>query len=156
MTRRDMGHAEATNVVAYLNRAGMLQAMEGQAAVWKDALWGVRYADAMEACRELVRRPGVVQVKPGDLLLEVRKVRAARRGNRVPPAPPLELPADAQLAFGRAYMRALGDGASEAEADAAACHVVGAVREAITPDPGRLKELLASVTFKAPEGDGNG
>lgn len=149
-----MTEEHAALVVAYLNRAGLLQAMTGQAAVWRDALWGVRYEDAVEACRELARRPGVVQLKPGDLLFEVRKLRAGRIGNRRPPAPPVELDAADDAKFGRVYLRALGDGGTEAEADAVACRVLGVERGALPPaDPGRLRELLAGATMPVPEGD---
>lgn len=154
MTADRMLETEALDVVAYLNRAGLLQAMTGQAAVWRDALWGVRYPDAIEACRALARRPGVVQLKPGDLLFEVRKLRAGRIGNRVPPAPPVELSAEAGARFGRVYLRALGDGATDAEADAVACRMAGAVREVVpVADPGRLRELLAAATLDVPKGD---
>jgi hypothetical protein len=144
---------QAVGIVGYLNRAGLLQAVEGAGAVWRDALWGVRFEDAQEGCRALVRRAGGPRfVVPGDLLFEVRKIRAGRIGNRVPPAPPGDLPAEAQAEFGRVYLRALGDGASETEADAAACRWAGVVREAIKPgDPARLRELLAG-SLKTPEG----
>jgi hypothetical protein len=149
-----MTEEHAALVVAYLNRAGLLQAMTGQAAVWRDALWGVRYSDAIEACRALARRPGVVQVKPGDLLFEVHLLRKGRIGNRRPPAPPVELSAEADAEFGRVYVRALGDGATEAEADAVACAVAGVERGQLpAPAPGRLRELLAGATMPIPEGD---
>ena len=139
---------QATGVVAYLNRAGLLQAVEGAGAVWRDALWGVRFEDAQEGCRALVRRAGGPRfVVPGDLLAEVRKLRAGRIGNRVPPAPPVELPAEAQAEFGRVYLRALGDGASETEADAAACRALGVVRGQLPPaDLPRLRALMAGKT----------
>jgi hypothetical protein len=141
---RDMTQEQATFLVTYLNRAGLVIAMEGQGAVWHDALWGVRYEDGMEAVRNIVRRPRTGLISPGDVLAEVRKVRAARIGNRVPPAPPGDIPAEAQMDFHRAYMQALGDGADEDQADQAACRTVGASREALPPaDPGRLKALLA-------------
>jgi hypothetical protein len=146
MTREPvMTHEQAALVVTYLNRAGMIQAMEGQAAVWRDALYGVCYEDAIEACRELVRRAGVVQVKPGDLLAEVRLIRRARIGNRVAPAPPVELPPARDAQFCRAFLRALGDGADEDQADAQACRAVGVVRgELPEADPGRLAALMAA------------
>jgi hypothetical protein len=144
---------QAVGIVGYLNRAGLLQAVEGAGAVWRDALWGVRFEDAQEGCRALVRRAGGPRfVVPGDLLFEVRKIRAGRIGNRVPPAPPGNLPEGAWAVFGREYVRALGDGLSEADADAAACRAVGVVREAVEPaDPARLRELLGGA-LKTPEG----
>jgi hypothetical protein len=145
--KKDMTREQVSYLVAYLNRAGLVIAVEGQAAVWHDALWGIRYEDALEACRQLARRPGGSRfMVPGDLLVEVRKVRNARIGNRVPPAPPDELPAEAQAEFGRAYLRALGDGLTETQADQAACAVAGVVRDRVGPaDPGRLRALLAGV-----------
>lgn len=145
MHRKDMTHEQAAYLVAYLNRAGLLIAMEGQAAVWHDVLWGIRYEDAMDAARNLARRPGGAHLLvPGDLVAEVRKVRGARIGNRRPPAPPVQLPPDQDLTFQRVYLMALGDGQSENVADAAACEAVGQVRQELPPaDPGRLKALLA-------------
>jgi hypothetical protein len=141
-----MSNQEALALTTYLVRAGMLQPVSGQAAVWRDALAGVRYEDAQEAVRALARRPGVVLVKPGDLLFEVHKLRASRIGGRRPPAPPVELSPEADAEFGRVYVRALGDGASEAEADAAACAAAGVVRGVLpAPEPGRLRELLAGM-----------
>jgi hypothetical protein len=152
-----MTEEHAALVVAYLNRAGLLPAMTGQAAVWRDALWGVRYADAVEACRALARQPDrVAYVKPGDVLREVRKLRADRIGNRRPPAPPVPLDPVEDLAFGRVYMLALGDGATEADADAAACAAAGVERGALPPaNPGRLRELLAGASLDADGGDGD-
>lgn len=143
-----MTNEQAVGLVAYLNRAGLLIAMEGQAAVWKDALWDVAHADAQEACRLLVRE-GVPErfARPVDLLRTVRKIRRARIGDRVPPAPPVELPAAAGLAFHRAYLRALGDGAAEEMADAVACRSVGVVREVLagpSRDPRELIEATAA------------
>jgi hypothetical protein len=139
-----MTHEQASNIVAYLNRAGLLIAMDGQAAVWHDALWGIRYQDAMEATRNLARRPGGAHfLVPGDLLAEVRKIRAGRIGNRRPPAPPEQLEPEQDLRFQRAYLLALGDGESENTADRAACEAVGVLRGEIPyADPGRLRELL--------------
>lgn len=153
MTGRELSNTEAAGVVAYLNRAGLLPALVGQAAVWRDALWGVRFPDAQEACRVLARQPDrVAYVKPGDVLREVRKLRADRIGGRRPPAPPEPLDPAADLAFQRAYLVALGDGATEADADAAACAAVGVVRGQLpAANPGRLRELLAG-TFETEGG----
>lgn len=143
-----MSHEEAVNVVAYLNRGGLLIASEGQPAVWRDALWGVRYADAQEACRVLVREGGTRDrfATPADLLRAVRRIRGARIKDRVPPAPPVPLPAAAELEFGRAYLRALGDGATEEEADAAACRVAQVVRVQVEAGPvPDLRELVEAL-----------
>lgn len=145
-----MNQQEAVNVVTYLNRAGLLWAMEGQAAVWADALWDVSFVDAQAACRDLVRegtasgRPAT----PADLRRHVRKVRSARIAGRVPPAPPEPLEWSKERAYAKTYLRALGDGATEEEADAAACALFGLVRTAIEAKPGRLRELLAELPGK--------
>lgn len=149
-----MSQTEALGLVAYLNRAGLLPAMEGQAAVWQDALWDVRAPDAMEAARRLVRQPGrVAYVKPGDVLAEVRKVRADRIGGRRPPAPPAPVEPLADLEFQRVYLVALGDGATEADADAAACRALGLVRGQLPPaDLPRLRALMAGKTEGGADG----
>jgi hypothetical protein len=156
MTRR-MTQEQALSLVAYLNRAGMLQAMEGQAAVWRDALEGVRYLDAQEAARSLVRRPGLHWLSPGDLLAEVRAIRKARIADRVVPAPPVELDVDTEFRFRRAYLAALGDGASEPQADAEACKAVGVTRtQAPAANAGRLRKVLeaAAQSIRAPREGG--
>lgn len=139
---------EAATVVAYLNRAGLVQALEGQAGVWWDVLnaAGVRAVDVQAACRLLVaeRMGGAVAVLgedapthdrrifigPGDVIARVRKLRRERVGNRTPPAPPDDVADDvaATIRWQRAYLAALGDGADEGQADGAACRLLGVVR----------------------------
>lgn len=142
-----MTQEQAVGLVAYLNRAGLVIAMEGQAAVWKDALYGVSYADAQEACRELVRKPdGPRILSPRDVYAEVKRLRRRRIADRVPPAPPVELSALDEIAFQRAFYRALGDGATEEQADGFACKSVGVERKAVTGpvrDPRRAIEQTA-------------
>ncbi|AYN57622.1 hypothetical protein PBI_COTE_49 [Arthrobacter phage Cote] len=150
-----MTQEQAVTLVAYLNRAGLVIAMEGQAAVWRDALYGVRFEDAQEAARELVR--GGIRERfatPADLYRAVKKLRAGRIGGRVPPAPPVPLDPAGEMVFGRAYLWALGSGASEDEADAVACKRVGVVRE-VLEGPGRDPRELIEATAAAlqrPEG----
>ncbi|AYN58453.1 hypothetical protein PBI_LUNAR_48 [Arthrobacter phage Lunar] len=151
-----MTQEQAVTLVAYLNRAGLVIAMEGQAAVWRDALYGVRFEDAQEAARELVRAGAVRErfATPADLYRAVKKLRAGRIGGRVPPAPPVPLDPAGEMVFGRAYLWALGSGASEVEADAVACKRVGVVREALE-GPGRDPRELIEATAAAlqrPEG----
>ncbi|AYN58275.1 hypothetical protein PBI_KEPLER_48 [Arthrobacter phage Kepler] len=151
-----MTQEQAVTLVAYLNRAGLVIAMEGQAAVWRDALYGVRFEDAQEAARELVRAGAVRErfATPADLYRAVRKLRSGRIGGRVPPAPPVPLDAAGEMLFGRTYLWALGSGASEAEADAVACKRVGVVREQLE-GPGRDPRELIEATAAAlqrPEG----
>jgi hypothetical protein len=150
-----MTQEQAVTLVAYLNRAGLVLAMEGQAAVWRDALYGVRFEDAQEAAREMVRS-GIRErfATPADLYRAVKKLRAGRIGGRVPPAPPVPLDPAGEMLFGRTYLWALGGGATEAEADAVACKRVGVVREALE-GPGRdPRELIAATeaALRRPEG----
>ncbi|AYN56863.1 hypothetical protein PBI_ANDREW_49 [Arthrobacter phage Andrew] len=141
-----MTQEQAVTLVAYLNRAGLVIAMEGQAAVWRDALYGVRFEDAQEAAREMVRAGSVRDrfATPADLYRAVKKLRAARIGGRVAPAPPVPLDPAGELLFGRTFLWALGSGATEEQADAAACKRVGVVRE-LAAGPGRdPRELIES------------
>ena len=138
-----MTQEEATRLLAYLNRAGLVQAVAGAGAVWHDALSDVRFEDAQAVARDMVRRPGLSFVTPGDFYGEVRRLRRSRIADRVPPAPPVELDAAGDLRFRRVYVRALGDGATEAEADAAACGVVGVQRQAVEARPGEVRAAIA-------------
>ncbi|WNM72835.1 hypothetical protein SEA_REDFOX_48 [Arthrobacter phage RedFox] len=145
-----MSQEQAVTLVAYLNRAGLVIAMEGQAAVWRDALYGVSFADAQEAARQLVREGAVRErfATPADLFRAVKKLRGARIGGRVPPAPPVPLDPAGELLFGRTYMWALGGGATEEQADAVACKRVGVVRE-VAAGPGRDPRELIEATAEA-------
>jgi len=160
MSGRGMTQEEAVNVVAYLNRAGVLLAMEGQAAVWRDALYNVRYQDAVDGCREMVREGAIKErfAVPADVLRAVRKIRNKRLADAVPPAPPVPLDVAGELRFRRAWLRALGDGATEAQADGYACGVVGVVR-AIESGPVRDTRKIVEATaaaVKLPEGGDGG
>lgn len=145
-----MTHEEAHNVVTYLVAAGKLQPLEGQATIWRDALnhTRVRYTDAIEACRAIAAGTGS-WLTPGDVIAEVRKVRATRIGNRTAPEPPPALADDpaGQQRWIRAYYAALGDGRDETEADTSACKHLDVTRPTapeitrpthIPPLPGEL------------------
>lgn len=88
----DVKQTEAASLVAYLNRAGLLQALEGQAAVWADVLGEVRYVDAVEAARKLVatHTSDLRWVTPADMLAAVRALRAARVAAAPPPLPAVD------------------------------------------------------------------
>jgi hypothetical protein len=144
-----MTQEQAVQVVAYLNRAGVLLAMEGQAAVWRDALYRVRYQDAVDGCRELVREGAIKErfATPADVLRAVRRIRNKRLADSVPPAPPVALDVGADLRFRRAWLEAVGDGATEEQADGYACGVVGVVRaieSGPVRDPRKLIEKTAA------------
>lgn len=146
-----MTQEQAVTLVAYLNRAGLVIAMEGQAAVWRDALYGVRFEDAQEAAREMVRA-GIRErfATPADLYRAVRKLRSSRIGGRVPPAPPEPLDPAGEMLFARSYLWALGSGATEEQADAAACKRVGVVREAIEGPVRDVRALIEGRALKSP------
>lgn len=80
---------ETLTLIAALNRAGLVYAMEGQTAVWADALSDVRYADAVEAAKNLIRNRTSDQrsLTPGDVRAEVRRLRAKRITDAPPPLP---------------------------------------------------------------------
>lgn len=116
-----MNQTEAVTVVTYLNRAGLLHAMEGQGAVWADALEYVRFEDARDVARDLARtRRGADRwVTPGDIIDGASRLRASRVNGRTPPPPPPCIPHDnpmAQIAWTRTVTRHLADGLTDAEA----------------------------------------
>lgn len=150
-----MNREETGNMVAYLNRAGLLYAMTDQVAVWHDAIGAtVRYEDAKEACRNLARDPALAGrrggsfLTPGDVLTEVKRIRGRRMAGQLVPAPPSALDDDpaGQLRFHREFVAALGDGVGPECADQQACAALGVQRApAGLPNPGRIRELLSGV-----------
>lgn len=84
-----MNRPESAQLLAYLNRAGVVMAVEGQAAVWADALDDVDFGDAQEAARRIVRdRTGAERwVTPGDVRRGVRDIRRARLETALAPLP---------------------------------------------------------------------
>lgn len=141
-----MIRTEAAQLVAYLNRAGLVGAMEGQAAVWADALEDVSYPTAQEVVRAMAkaRTSGQRWVTPGDIAAEVARIRKARTDVMASPQPPesLEGHPGRELAWRREYVRLIGDGLTEAEADAGACERVGTVRPALTTAPRPVQAAL--------------
>lgn len=83
-----MIQTEAQSLIAYLNRAGLVGAMEGQSAVWADALPDVDFEDAKEAARTLVRTRTSDQrwVVPGDIRAGVRAIVKVRAEAALDPA----------------------------------------------------------------------
>lgn len=130
-----MNRTEAVSIVAYLNRAGLVGAMEGQAAVWADALADVSYVTAQEVARGMAKSRTSAQrwVTPGDISTEVTRIRRERTSRLSSPQPPQELDGHPgrELAWTRAFVTAIGDGQDEAQADATACRVVGVTRTAV-------------------------
>lgn len=126
-----MNRMESTQLVTLLSRAGLLQPLEGQADVWAIALDDVRAVDALTAARDMIReRLGAQRwVTPGDVRHAVRRLRGRRLADarciegEIPPTVLDDQPERA-LAWVREYRHQIADGATPAEADARACHVL--------------------------------
>lgn len=100
--------SEAVSLIAYLNRAGLVGAVEGGGAVWADALEDIAFPDAQHAARELVRTRTSDQrwVVPGDIRAAVKRHRATAA---IEAADPDAVP-DADPADVRAYIAAIRAG----------------------------------------------
>lgn len=130
-----MNQTEALDLIAYLNRAGLVGAMDGQASVWADALSDITANDAQEVARGLARNRTSAErwVTPGDIRSGARSVRSARlmqaeRDSALLLPPPATDDVRAEVEWTRAYRRALGDGCTAEDADARACLVSRLVR----------------------------
>lgn len=146
-----MNQTEAANLVLVLNRAGLVQAMEGQAAVWAMALEDVSYVTAQEVARDMVkgRTSDMRWVTPGDIRAEVTRVRKIRTGALGVVNPPGELAdrvADT-IAWQRAYVEARGDGEEHEAAEKRACDAVGIpvpLQLEPIPRPEAVKRLMTA------------
>ncbi len=158
-----MIETEAIKVLTYLNRAGLVPALEGAGAVWADALSSVPFETAIWVAREMGRERTSDQrwVTPGDIAARVRQVRAqrvkdAQREGLDRYAPPEELEGDPrrEIAWRNAYMEAVADGQSPEYADAAACAVMSVTRREVGPDigPARFRALITQTTTTLTEG----
>lgn len=130
-----MNHEEALKIVTVLNRAGLLWAMEGQAAVWAMALEDVSYATAQEVVQDMAstRTSTARSVTPGDIRESVRVARHTRTARMSTPQPPETLDGDwkRERDWTRNYIKNVGDGLSETEADTKACRNLGVTRPQI-------------------------
>lgn len=141
-----MNRTEANSIVSYLNRAGLVGAMEGQAAVWADALEDISFKTAQEVARRFAKERTSTQrwVTPGDVTAEVKRIRAERHSvwNKPRMDPPAELGDDValDLAWRRAWSRAVGDG--EPDPDAAADRAVGITRRPVIEDTRPVPQLV--------------
>ena len=146
-----MNQSEAQTLVTYLNRAGMLQALEGQAPVWADALDDVAFRDAQDAARALAKT-GTRWVTPGDIRTGVVMIRNERIRVADPIAPP-ECIDPADTATERAWRRELnagqGAGMTTEHADLAACRSLRITRrdqiEAAGDVAAAVKEITAAM-----------
>lgn len=136
-----MNRTEAAGIVAYLNRAGLVGAMEGQAAVWADALHDVAYADAQRVVRAMVRTRTSRErwVTPGDVTAAVAQARTwealesdrARRSQRIDP--PEGLTVEQAEAWRREYHDAV---TASIYPNVAADLATQSLRTITPPDPG--------------------
>jgi len=156
----------AAIVVAYLNRAGLVPAMEGQAAVWEDALADVAFVTAQEVCRDLAagRMPVAQWVSTRTIADEVRRRRRANldRMGTPPDAPPGIDPDDvrANLTWTRTVRRHIGDGLTPEAATVAACSELGLAPPppitATRPVEGLIAATAASTRTPRPASDRSG
>lgn len=134
-----MNQEEALKIVTVLNRAGLLWAMEGQAAVWAMALEDVSFATAQEVVRDMTanRTSTKRSVTPGDIREAVRIIRADRLGRMVTPQPPTELDGNParEIPWARAYRAAIGDGLNETQATRKADKTLGVARTQLDTKP---------------------
>ncbi|MFV2143209.1 hypothetical protein [Isoptericola sp. G70] len=126
-----MNQIETTTIITVLNRAGLVGALEGQSAVWAEALDDVRFEDGREATRQLVRTRTSDErwVTPGDIRALAKKVRLDRY-NSLPfrlqnPELPPPISGDwhprDEITFTRTYRDAVLDGKTPDDAYADAC-----------------------------------
>jgi len=146
-----MNQQQATSLVMYLNRAGLLNAMEGQGAVWADALSDVSYVTAQEVVRGMAATRTTDQrwVTPGDVRAEVARIRKARTSALGEVNPPAELDESPRrsITWLRAYVEAIGDGESPDAATKRACDALGIeVPPQLDPmpRPEAVKRLMAA------------
>lgn len=127
-----MKRSDTVLLLAALNRAGILHVVEGQAAVWAEALSHTSYEDAEAAANQIIRERTSENrwVVPGDVLATVRKIRDARIHavlQGAEPAPPDVLVDDiaGYNDWRRSFNRALGDGLPLRDAEVVAAQAAG-------------------------------
>lgn len=151
-----MNQQQATSLVMYLNRAGLLNAMEGQGAVWADALSDVSYVTAQEVVRSMAATRTTDQrwVTPGDVRAEVARIRKVRTSALGVFYPPAELDDDVPkaIAWQRAYVEAIGDGETPDAATKRACDAIG-IAVPLQLDTRRNLGPLGSLVRRPPEKD---
>ena len=147
-----MNRTQTVELITYFNRAGLVGAMEGQSAVWADALADIRSEDAQTVAREIVRTRTSSQrwLTPGDIREAVHSLRATR----VHRAPPVTAPdPDNGIEWRKVWTQLLSDGYHPIEAYRHACAHVG--DEPDTNDLRFLSERLDSpASIEAPPTDG--
>jgi hypothetical protein len=105
---------------------------------WHDVLGGYRLEDARQAAAQLASRQAFIA--PGELVPEIRRIRAERIGSQQPAyePPPGDETVPQYLARRRAQLRAIGDGRERPI-------TVGA----LPPGDRRQREAAAAATMRA-------
>lgn len=148
--------AETTTIVARLHLAGLLPIRDPAAVqVWHEDIGHLDYPTALDAARWLTqhRDSGAYgPAKPADLLDAVKAVRRQRindlLGNAPVPEPPAEIDPDdvpRYLAWRKAWVDAAGNGASVAQANDHADHVLGITRAAVEQRTRPVAAIVAGV-----------
>lgn len=88
-----MNESQALAIVTWLNRAGLLWAMENQAEVWADALGDIHPETGLLAAKEIARTRTSDQraITPGDVRKHVETIRVRRLQGVETGHPPSEL-----------------------------------------------------------------
>lgn len=128
-----MNKQETVALIAMLDRAGLTKAREGMEDAWMLVLEPLRAQDVVEAAKRIIatRGDGNTWIVPADVIAEValvrrERIRAVTTGSL--PVPPREIDPDdvgPYMAWTKAFVRALGDGMSLADAETAAAHAAG-------------------------------
>ncbi|WP_402465734.1 hypothetical protein [Isoptericola aurantiacus] len=124
-----MNQTEATQLVTVLNRAALVNAMEGQGAVWHMALTDVPYVTAKEVATSMIatRTSDQRWVTPGD----VRAAVAAKRRARLADMPGVQVPQALdgdparEIPWRRAFIETFADTGDAKAAEQAACELAG-------------------------------
>ena len=110
---------------------GVIQAIDNRhvddltVTAWHDLLGDVNYPDAYEAVRQHRRSHPDVYLTPGHVLAGAKRIRSTRIADTVIPTPPVPLEPWQDIAFRRAAITAIGDGAPVDAAARIACTAVG-------------------------------
>lgn len=124
----------------------MISALDGRKAfgeidaqAWHAVVGDLRFDD----CREAViahYRDSSATLMPADLRVRVKQVRKDRIGDKVAPLPPVD-PDDVEryAQWQQAWVRAVGDGLTDDEAERSADMQLGVQREAIELKPRNLE-----------------
>lgn len=151
---------DAANIINYLYAAQAITVTDNQHAVWADYINAempeLQPRDIPVSARLAIKRWSqhgrAWKIDVEQFLAAARSIRADRIavvGTNVPLPP--GLPADDTTAYIKAVHKALGDGATPAQAEQAALAEVGHIPTAhITADPDRIHQILTQAKVKQP------